>query len=143
MVGLADNLNVRLLHLLYMHHIIAFTPAVPAVPVPPTPYPYGCFADTPNGRTMPVVLAWDKKDLTLEYCAALARAAGLRLYGVQFSWFCFGGNDLSLATSLGPSVECTMPCGGNSNQVRRKDACLIPCVPGRIRNVRTQTADRT
>eukprot|EP00198_Chlamydomonas_reinhardtii_P014006 XP_001703343.1 predicted protein [Chlamydomonas reinhardtii] len=92
-------------------------PDMPAVPVPPTPYPYGCFADTPNGRTMPVVLAWDKKDLTLEYCAALARAAGLRLYGVQFSWFCFGGNDLSLATSLGPSVECTMPCGGNSNQI--------------------------
>ena len=73
---------------------------------------------------MPVVLAWDKKDLTLEDCAALARAAGLRLYGVQFSWFCFGGNDLSLATSLGHSEECTRPCGGNSSQV------------GRIRNLK-------
>ncbi|PNW85007.1 hypothetical protein CHLRE_03g167712v5 [Chlamydomonas reinhardtii] len=99
------------------------SPNPPSPPLPPTPPPggqtglyYGCFHDS-DKRTMPVVLAWDKKDLTLEDCAALARAAGLRLYGVQFSWFCFGGNDLSLATSLGHSEECTRPCGGNSSQV--------------------------
>ena len=67
--------------------------------------------------------------MTLEWCDALARAAGVPLYGVQFSWFCFGGNDLAFATSLGPSPNCTRPCGGNSSQVRPVlDAGLSPCV---------------
>ncbi|PNW74330.1 hypothetical protein CHLRE_13g604250v5 [Chlamydomonas reinhardtii] len=90
-------------------------PPLPSPP-PPPPYHYGCFRDNAT-RLLPVVLASDQKNLTLEWCAALARAAGLKLFGVQFSWFCFGGNDLAFATSLGPSTECTMPCGGNSSQI--------------------------
>ena len=103
-------------------------PTPPPLPSPPPGYVYqGCFKDS-DARRLPVVLAWDQRNMTLEWCDALARAAGVPLYGVQFSWFCFGGNDLAFATSLGPSPNCTMPCGGNSSQVRAWGAPSIRLV---------------
>ncbi|EFJ50832.1 hypothetical protein VOLCADRAFT_88158 [Volvox carteri f. nagariensis] len=79
----------------------------------------GCYNDRKlnSSRLLPVFLAYNKQFVTPLRCASLARAAGLKLYGVQFRGQCYGGNDLVLATSLGTSAACTMNCTGDNSQI--------------------------
>lgn len=42
--------------------------------------------------------------------------AGYPYFAAQFGQFCFAGTDLTVATSLGLSTECNMPCAGDSSQ---------------------------
>ncbi|GLI60272.1 hypothetical protein VaNZ11_002363 [Volvox africanus] len=98
----------------------------PPPPSPPPPsslpppstnaagYPLGCFADDYT-RKIPNSLESDLP-MTPAICASLAKQAGYVVYGVQYGGQCFGGMDISKATSLGPSGNCNMDCTGDSSQ---------------------------
>ncbi|EFJ50991.1 hypothetical protein VOLCADRAFT_88172 [Volvox carteri f. nagariensis] len=88
------------------------------IPIPAEGIPLGCYNDrkSNSSRLLPVFLAYNKQYVTPSTCANLARAAGLKLYGVQFRGQCYGGNDLALATSLGTSTGCTMNCTGDNSK---------------------------
>jgi hypothetical protein len=56
----------------------------------------------------------DSSPLTVEGCIKLAAAANYTYAGVQFSYQCFGGNDISQYIGQG---TCRAPCSGNSSQI--------------------------
>jgi hypothetical protein len=74
----------------------------------------GCFKDNYT-RTVPTLLAGDHPSMTVPLCAQMARKAGFKIFSLQMANFCFGGNSLPKATSLGPSNDCYAPCTGNSS----------------------------
>ncbi|GIL59429.1 hypothetical protein Vafri_14100 [Volvox africanus] len=93
------------------------SPPPPNSPPPPfqnAGYPLGCFADD-DTRKIPNFLG-SNLPMTLALCASLAKQAGYVIYGVQYGGQCFGGTDISKATSLGPSGNCNMDCTGDSSQ---------------------------
>ncbi len=47
-----------------------------------------------------------------QQCFNLARTLAARVFGLQFGGECWLGNSVERAMSLGPSDQCTMPCGG-------------------------------
>lgn len=55
----------------------------------------------------------DYTDVTIDRCVQLARAAGYKYAGVQYSRQCFGGNDISSFTLPG---TCNMTCMGDPRQ---------------------------
>lgn len=102
-----------------------------------TTYSYlGCFRDDLSARVLPVLLLHPYPlvygmAFTIAECFDWARAAGYKLFGVQWSsapWpstfgisgmtpsFCWAGSDTGRAMSLGPGV-CDTPCYGNPGQI--------------------------
>lgn len=95
---------------------VAVTPAVvtvdPAKPPVPPSYSYkGCYVDDDGNRVLPRILG---PQVTIEDCAAQARAAGFKVFGIQYSagqgmlgrgGECWIGNDSSY-NRLGPANNC-------------------------------------
>jgi hypothetical protein len=52
--------------------------------------------------------------MTVEQCVAACRSQGFALAGLQYSHWCFCGNEL---TGAMPANNCNMPCPGNSSQM--------------------------
>eukprot|EP00879_Flechtneria_rotunda_P010453 GHRR01010929.1.p1 GENE.GHRR01010929.1~~GHRR01010929.1.p1 ORF type:complete len:962 (+),score=236.94 GHRR01010929.1:64-2949(+) len=75
----------------------------------------GCVQDGPGPRAVPnLVEASDF--VTLERCAARAKARGQTIYGVEYSRECYAGRDKAAAMVYGLSTNCNMKCSGNSSQ---------------------------
>ncbi|WIA38266.1 hypothetical protein OEZ86_001606 [Tetradesmus obliquus] len=75
---------------------------------PTAQMPEGGRCGMPQYRPMPYF--GDYTDLTIDKCVQLARAAGYKYAGVQYSRQCFGGNDISSFTLPG---TCNMTCMGD------------------------------
>ncbi|GIM12682.1 hypothetical protein Vretimale_15979, partial [Volvox reticuliferus] len=80
-------------------------------------YPLGCYKDTVRMlvRLIPFIRK-DTTQMTPEFCASLAQAAGCTIFSVQYGEDCHGGYDLQAATRMGPSTVCNMACTGNRSQ---------------------------
>lgn len=89
----------------------------------------GCYADNAASRVLPFnanndqVLRYVSSsgqapvNASLDTCFSAALAGGYGLFGAQFGGECWLGNDTTLATSLGASNECSIPCWGNKTQI--------------------------
>jgi hypothetical protein len=70
-----------------------------------------------NSRALTLLAV--KDELTVEFCAERAQAAGYRYAAVQSIAWCYGGNDISKYTEPG---TCWMHCNGDPDQ-----QCGGPC----------------
>jgi hypothetical protein len=77
-----------------------------------------CYAEIPNGRTLPngVQVAGL---MTVEGCQSACQAAGYILAGLEYSQECWCGNTFSVggAPATDGEVGCNMACKGNANEM--------------------------
>lgn len=71
----------------------------------------GCYTDS-AGRVLPVSLA---NVASLSACQQAASSAGYSYFGLEDGNQCWAGNNIQIATSLGPSSSCNMPCSDGSD----------------------------
>ncbi|KAG2437682.1 hypothetical protein HYH02_011061 [Chlamydomonas schloesseri] len=81
----------------------------------PTDTSLGCIWDS-LPRVMPVRLANDPARMTRRLCSLLARAAGLKHYGVEYGQECYGSNEeLAVIRRKGESQSCNRTCVGDGS----------------------------
>ncbi|KAG2437681.1 hypothetical protein HYH02_011060 [Chlamydomonas schloesseri] len=81
----------------------------------PTDTSLGCIWDS-LPRVMPVRLANDPARMTRRLCSLLARAAGLKHYGVEYGQECYGSNEeLAVIRQKGESQSCNRACVGDGS----------------------------
>jgi hypothetical protein len=79
-----------------------------------TGYSYvSCYMDNAT-RLLPDNI-YTSSALTLNMCYSVAAQKGYAYFGLQNSFYCYAGNSLQQATSLGPGV-CDKTCGGDVSQ---------------------------
>lgn len=61
---------------------------------------------------------------SLDSCFSAALAGGYGLFGSTEGGECWLGNDTAWATALGPSINCTYACLGNTSQICGGSAVL-------------------
>jgi len=68
-------------------------------------------------RTLPYLLNNSASVMTIELCWQYASDQGFPYFAVQSGGQCFAGTNLTMATILGQSDVCNIPCGGNVNEI--------------------------
>ncbi|KAH6667842.1 WSC domain-containing protein [Halenospora varia] len=74
---------------------------------------YGCVTDSP-ARTL-TASSLTSSAMTLELCATFC--SSYKYFGVEWSVECYCGNDFTAGAALVDSSECSMTCGGNSEEL--------------------------
>jgi hypothetical protein len=74
---------------------------------------YGCVTDSP-ARTL-AATSLTSSAMTLEMCATFC--SSYEYFGVEWSVECYCGNDFTAGAALVDSSECSMTCGGNSEEL--------------------------
>ncbi|KAF8464887.1 WSC domain-containing protein [Kalaharituber pfeilii] len=75
----------------------------------------GCASEGTGGRALDKD-AFASSTMTTEACQDYCTGKGYPLSGTEYSTECYCGTTLAYNSALG-STACTMPCGGNSNQI--------------------------
>lgn len=100
--------------------VISLTSTTSSVVVTPTLRPefkyVGCANEGSTGRAL-AKDAYANSTMTTEICQDYCTGKGYPLSGVEYSTECFCGNVLENGSTIGGSTACTMPCGGNANQL--------------------------
>ncbi|RDW73720.1 hypothetical protein BP5796_07162 [Coleophoma crateriformis] len=95
----------------------------------PTVVPYisgydhqGCYIDSedgaaPSARGLPV-LAYRRKDNTIESCLTACKASGFKYFGVEYGSECWCGNRIKRTSILAADQSsCNYPCPGNPSEL--------------------------
>jgi hypothetical protein len=72
---------------------------------------YGCYTDSVANRALNGAF-WASGDMTLEACAAFC--SGYTYFGTEYSTECFCGNSFNGGSTVAPTSQCNMLCGGNT-----------------------------
>ncbi|KAG2500619.1 hypothetical protein HYH03_001386 [Edaphochlamys debaryana] len=79
-----------------------------------------CYNDS-SARMLPYWLpapnSASDSSMTNAKCEQMALSAGYFVYGTQYGGYCFAGNNVTLAVSLGTSSACTTICRGNEADI--------------------------
>lgn len=95
--------------------VSASSPAASSNPVVSGGTYLGCYTDSTSSRALSGYYN-SAKTQTLDTCQAAAVSNGYKYFGVEYSGECFAGNTISSSSGPG-SVDCNMPCYGNSSQI--------------------------
>lgn len=89
----------------------------PSVPTPRPNFIYlGCANEGTNGRAL-AKDATASATLTIESCQDYCTGKGYPLSGMEFSTECYCGLQLEHGSTIGGATGCSMPCGGNVNEI--------------------------
>ncbi|OCK73379.1 WSC-domain-containing protein [Lepidopterella palustris CBS 459.81] len=75
---------------------------------------YGCVTDSPSHRTL-TGASLSNSDMTLEMCATFCSA--YKYFGTEWSVECWCGNVFTAGAAQVDNGQCSMTCGGNSDQL--------------------------
>lgn len=74
---------------------------------------FGCATDV-SGRSLRNGTKVDYNAMTIETCAAFC--SNFALFGLEYGGECYCGNQLATGSTVAPSSDCAMSCGGNNTQ---------------------------
>jgi hypothetical protein len=75
----------------------------------------GCYTDGSGSERVLTGKALHDDQMTLEMCAATC--SSYAWFGVEYSKECYCGTELPSSSVQKPQSDCTMPCGGNHDEV--------------------------
>src|SRR5204863_711038 len=75
---------------------------------------YGCVTDSPSHRTL-TGASLSNPAMTLEMCATFCSA--YKYFGAEWSVECWCGNSFTAGAAQVDIGQCSMTCGGNSDQL--------------------------
>jgi hypothetical protein len=74
----------------------------------------GCYSEATGIRALASTATFGVTDMTVEKCAAFC--ADYTMFGVEFGYECYCGNELQLGSALMPTTDCNMVCAGSTRE---------------------------
>jgi hypothetical protein len=74
-----------------------------------------CYSETTNPRALSTLFT-STASMTIDTCAALAQAANLQFFGLEYSSQCLGGSTIRAESSILAASKCNMKCSGDTTQ---------------------------
>lgn len=75
----------------------------------------GCYTEATNSRALKSDTLINYNTMTVEICAGFCGPT-YSMFGIEYSGECYCGNTLQAGSVLAPTTDCSMICGGNSQE---------------------------